>query len=86
MSQIKVEYGGQFYIQLMKLLSINDNYTIGEKLTVIEKTAKKRFYELTDKELYETLMYIIETKDYFNDEVYTEEEFKTWIENVTVTE
>lgn len=66
---MKIEYSGQIYLNLPKLLSIQDNFTFGQKLAQIEKTAKKRFIDLTDEEIYNTLKLLIETKDYHVDEL-----------------
>lgn len=60
---------------MVDLFCINDSFSIGEKLTQIEKTAKKRFYNLSDKEIYEALRLTVKT-DYSSDELYTDEELK----------
>ena len=65
---IKTEYSGQIYLILPKLLSIQDGFSLGQKLAQIEKTAKKRFINMTDEEVYSTLKLLIETKDYYTDE------------------
>jgi hypothetical protein len=44
-------------------------------LAQIEKTVKKRFIEMSDEELYNTLMLLINTKDYYKDEL-PDEDFK----------
>ena len=66
---IKTEYSGQIYLTLPKLLSIQDGFSFGQKLAQIEKTAKKRFINMTDEEVYNTLKLLIETKDYYTDEL-----------------
>lgn len=66
---IKTEYSGQIYLILPKLLSIQDGFSLGQKLAQIEKTAKKRFINMTDEEVYNTLKALIETKDYYKDEL-----------------
>lgn len=67
---VKVEYSGQIYLTLLpKLLSIQDGFSFGQKLTQIEKTAKKRFLNMTDEDIYETLKVLVETKDYYKDEL-----------------
>ncbi len=66
---MKVEYSGQIYLNLPKLLSIQDGFTFGQKLAQIEKTAKKRFIDMSDEEMYNTLKILSETKDYYKDEL-----------------
>ena len=78
---LKVEYKGQFYLDLPIYLSIADGYSLGEKLTQIEKEAKKKFIEMSDEEIYTTLRYLTTTKEYFKDEKLNEEEFKEWSDN-----
>ena len=77
---LKVEYKGQFYLDLPIYLSIADGYSLGEKLTQIEKEAKKKFIEMSDEEIYTTLRYLTTTKEYFKDEKLNEEEFKEWVD------
>ena len=77
---LKVEYKGQFYLDLPIYLSIADGYSLGEKLTQIEKEAKKKFIEMLDEEIYTTLRYLTTTKEYFKDEKLNEEEFKEWVD------
>ena len=65
---IKIEYSGYFYKDLPKLLIVKDNFTLGEKLTQIEKTANKKFINMSDEEIYSTLKKLVDTKDYYIDE------------------
>lgn len=51
---------------ITELFMINDGFSAGEKLTQIEKTAKKRFYNQTDEELYNALLETTRT-DYYTD-------------------
>lgn len=81
MSVIKVEYAGQIYTDLAKYFSIADSFSIGEKLAQIEKESKKKFINMTDEEIYTTLKYLVNTKEYYKDEPLTEEEFNKWVEN-----
>lgn len=76
-----IEFSGQIYQDLAKYLTINDGYTFGQKLTQIEKEAKKRFYNMTDEDIYRTLKSLISTKEYCKDEKLTDEEFKMWVES-----
>ena len=49
---MKVEYSGQIYLNLPKLLSIQDKFTFGQKLAQIEKTAKKKIIDMSDEDIY----------------------------------
>ena len=66
---MKVEYSGQIYVNLSKLLIIQDKFTFGQKLAQIEKTAKKKFIDMSDEDIYNSLKLLIETKDYHTDEL-----------------
>ena len=66
---MKVEYSGQIYLNWPKLLSIQDKFTFGQKLAQIEKTAKKKFIDMSDEDIYNSLKQLIETKDYYKDEM-----------------
>ena len=64
-----------FYDFLLK----EDGFSVGEKLTEIEKITKKRFLHLTEKEIYETMEQIIKTPVEI-DEPFTDEEFAGFVE------
>jgi len=64
---MQVNFQGAIAEAITDLFMINDGFSAGEKLTQIEKTAKKRFYDLSDKEIYETLKELLRT-DYYSDE------------------
>ena len=66
---MKVEYSGQIYLNLPKLLSIQDKFTFGQKLEQIEKKKKKKFIDMSDEDIYNSLKQLIETKDYYKDEM-----------------
>lgn len=66
---IKVEYSGYFYKDLPKLLMEKDGFSLGQKLAQIEKTAKRKFIDMSDEEIYSSLKTIIETKEYYLDEI-----------------
>ena len=66
---MKVEYSGQIYLNLPKLLSIQDKFTFGQKLAQIEKKKKKKFIDMSDEDIYNSLKQLIETKDYYKDEM-----------------
>jgi hypothetical protein len=78
-----VERSGQIYQDLAKFLAIKDGFTFGQKLTQIEKEAKKRFFDMSDEEIYLTLKSLIEVKQYYKDEILTNEEFEQWAKNAT---
>lgn len=72
------QYIGAFFTELEELLMIEDGFTVGQKLTQIEKTANKRFIELSDKELYETIQKL-RKQEYYQDQKLTPKEFEEWI-------
>ncbi len=77
---MRVEYSGLIYVELGKYLAINDGFSFGEKLVQLEKTTKKRFYNLSEEEIYNTLKSLVATKEYYKDEKLTDEEFNSWRE------
>lgn len=70
---MQVNFQGAIAEAITDLFMINDGFSAGEKLTQIEKTAKGRFYNLTDEEIYNALKELVRT-DYFSDTYYTTEE------------
>ena len=66
---IKIEYSGYFYKDLPRLLMEKDGFSLGQKLAKIEKTAKKKFIDMSDEDIYNSLKQLIETKDYYKDEM-----------------
>ena len=66
---IKIEYSGYFYKDLPRLLMEKDGFSLGQKLAQIEKTAKKKFIDMSDEDIYNSLKLLIETKDYYSDEL-----------------
>ena len=75
----KSKYLAGIYNELYEYFTINDGFTVGQKLAQIEKTAEKRFIEITDEELFNTIQKLEKT-DYHSDEKTTEEEFNKWTE------
>ncbi len=70
----KINYAGAIHDLLLELFQIDDNYTIGEKLYTLENRLRtKRLYHSTDEEIHATLVDIIRTRDYFQDEPITED-------------
>lgn len=51
---------------ITELFMINDGFSAGEKLTQIEKTAKKKYYSMNDTEIYNALKETIK-QDYYTD-------------------
>lgn len=64
--QLGVNLQGAISELITELFIIDDNFTAGQKLTQIEKTAKKRYYDLSDEELYNALKETLKT-DYYTD-------------------
>ena len=74
---MSINFIGAFYTKLFTLFMQQNEFTIGEKLSLIEIAAKKGFREATDKELYEALEKLL--KEDLSDELMTEEEFQEWV-------
>lgn len=51
---------------ITELFMINDGFSAGEKLTQIEKTAKKKYYNMSDEQIYNALKETIK-QDYYTD-------------------
>lgn len=72
-------YVGNVHSILFDIFQKKDGFTVGEKFTAVEKLLKnKKYYNSTDKEIYEAM------EQYKNtpvevDEVMTEEEFIGWV-------
>lgn len=71
--QSSVNLQGAIAELITELFMINDGFSSGEKITQIEKTAKKRFLQMSDEELYNSLKETIKN-DYYSDEFLTKEE------------
>lgn len=82
---IKVEYSGQVYLKLGEYFAIKDGFSIGEKLTQLEKESGEKLYNLSDEDLYNILSVLVKTQDYHKDEVFSDKEFKNWVKDVTTT-
>lgn len=63
--QIKLE--GAILELITDLFIIDDGFSAGEKLTQIEKTAKKRFYDMTNEDIYNALVEV-NNSEYYQDE------------------
>lgn len=75
MENYKGNINAIFYDFLLK----DNGFSVGEKLTEIEKLTKKRFFNLTEKEIYETMEKIIKTPVEV-DEEFTDDEFAGFVE------
>lgn len=71
-------YRGNVYASLFDVIQKNDGFSVGEKLTQIEKITKKRFFNLSDKEIYEALEKYKNTP-IEEDEKLSDEEFVGWV-------
>jgi hypothetical protein len=72
-----MQYIGAFYKKIFTLLNKADECTIGQKLTQLEKISKKRFFDMSDKEIYDALERAI--ADDVTDTNLSEEEFNQWV-------
>lgn len=69
----ELSYKGAIHASLLKLFKIDDGFTIGEKITQIEKTFSKkkgvqyRILHISDEELLNTIDELIKI-DYYTDE------------------
>jgi hypothetical protein len=73
------QYIGAFYKKMFTLLTKEDECTIGQKLTQLEKISKKRLFDLSDKEIYDALERVIAEDT--TDTKLTDEEFNNWVNN-----
>ena len=71
--QLGVNLQGAIAELITELFMINDGFSAGEKLTQIEKTAKQKFYNLSDEQFYNALKETVKN-DYYSDEFLTKEE------------
>lgn len=76
MESYKGNINAIFYDFLLK----EDGFSVGEKLTEIEKLTKKRFFNLTEKEIYEAMENIIKTPVEVDTPFETEAEFAGFVE------
>lgn len=65
-----VNFKGAIHDQLLEFFSVKDGYSIGEKLTHLEKQlGKKKFFYAQDEEIFDALNNTIKDKEYFIDEL-----------------
>ncbi len=72
-----MQFIGAFYKKMFTLLNKADECTIGQKLTQLEKISKKRFFDMSDKEIYDALERAI--AEDITDTTMTDEEFNNWV-------
>jgi hypothetical protein len=65
------------------VLSRKDGFSAGEKFTAIEKITKKRFFNLTDQEIYQAMETYV-AMPIEEDEPMTKVEFEGWVEGAVV--
>ena len=72
-------YKGNIYKILFEIFQLQDGFSVGAKLAMLEKLAGQRYVNLTEKQIYEACeKYIKLPID--KDEPMTEIEFSTWID------
>lgn len=65
-------FKGAIHDQLLEFFSVKDGYSIGEKLTHLEKQlGKKKFFYAQDEEIFDALNGTIKDNDYYIDEPLT---------------
>lgn len=78
--QQQQQYIGNILFILQDIIQREDGYTVGEKLRVIEQISGKRFFYLTDKEIYEAMEKVMSMSvDNEPDEPLTDSEFNEWV-------
>jgi hypothetical protein len=69
---------GNIHNILFDVFQKKDGFSVGEKFTQIEKITKKRFFNLTDQEIYEALE-TYKAMPLEEDEKLSEEDFLGWV-------
>jgi hypothetical protein len=78
---MSVKYTGSIYTEIGRFLQVQDGFSFGEKLTQIERHTNKKFIELTDEEILNTLLFLVKSDSYYEDTQLTNEEFYEWLDN-----
>lgn len=60
-----VNYKGAIHDLLLDFFMVKDGFSVGEKMTHLEKQMKKRFFYATDEEIYNALEKVIKDKEYY---------------------
>jgi len=76
---MQTNFVGAIHSELFEYFMADDGFNIPQKLTQIEKTAKKRYMEMSDKDVLNTIQELRKNQDYYKDQKLTPEEFKEWI-------
>jgi len=76
---MSTNFVGAIHNELFEYFIIDDGFNIPQKLVQIEKTAQKRFIEMSDKDILTTIQELRKNQDYHKDEKLTEEDFKNWV-------
>lgn len=74
---MSVNFTGAFYTKLFALFMQENEYTIGEKLALLEVSTRKGFRKADDKEMYEALERLL--KEDLSDEPMSDEEVIIWL-------
>lgn len=77
------QYLGNIGNLFFDVLAKKDSFSAGEKFTEIEKIAKKRFYNMTDQEIYQA-METYTTTPVEEDTPMTDVEFEGWVDGALV--
>lgn len=73
------QYIGAIHEELYEYFLINDGFNIPQKLAQIEKTANKKYIEMTDVQLFNTIQELRKNNNYHQDQKLTVEEFNNWV-------
>ena len=76
---MQTNFVGAIHSELFEYFMVDDGFNILQKLTQIEKTTKKRYMEMSDKDVLNTIQELRKNQDYYKDQKLTPEEFKEWI-------
>lgn len=78
------QYIGNIYNIFLDVLSKKDGFSVGEKLTAVEKLLnKKRNFYSTDKEIYEAMEKYVKQDEDIDEPFETEEAFVGFVEVMT---
>lgn len=78
---MSIKYIGAIYTEIGKYLQVQDGFNVGQKLSQIEKHTNKKFIELSDEELLNTITFLVKDDYYYKDNKLTDEDFYKWIDN-----
>ena len=78
---MQTNFVGAIHSELFEYFMVDDGFNIPQKLTQIEKTAKKRYMEMSDKDVLNTIQELRKNQDYYKDQKLSPEEFKNWVKS-----